>query len=293
MEKITDGLMDVFERIWAMQGREGTFEEFLQKRVNMSEEEKVKQSVADHNAREGNLHEIDGYNCKKCLNKGEIWWAVQHNGHWMEQFRRCDCMRARAAIRRMEKSGLKESLKKLSDFEATEDYQRNMLDAATAYIKADKSDGPMLFIGGAVGCGKTFVCSAVCRELLLTGHEVIYMPWETEADRIKNLAFDEERTKETEIFSNAEYLYIDDLFKPTAGQSAPTPADLKLAYRIINHRYLNKLPTIISSEKYMPELLEIDEATISRVYERSKGFMVNVGRDPKRNYRMKGADMIV
>ena len=293
MENITDGLMDVFERIWAMQGREGTFEEFLQKRVNTSEEERVKQSVAYHNAREGNLHEADGYNCKKCLNKGEIWWAVLHNGHWIEQFRRCDCMRARAAIRRMEKSGLKDSLKKLSDFEVTEPFQAGMLEAATEYIKADKSKGATLFIGGAVGCGKTFVCSAVCRELLLTGHEVLYMPWMTEAERLKNLATDESRTAEISVYADAEYLYIDDLFKPTGTNSAPTPADVKLAYSIINHRYLNNLPTIISSEKYMPELLEIDEATISRVYEKSKGFMVNVKRDPKRNYRMKGADAIV
>ena len=49
---------------------------------------------------------------------------------------------------------------------------------------------------------------------------------------------------------------------------------------------------IVSSEKYMFELLEYDEATSSRLYERAKGYTVNVKRDTARNYRMKGADIL-
>lgn len=293
MYRATDGLTKVFERIWAAQGRQGTFEEFMSAQICPSDEERVRRLVESQNAREGNLDESDGYNCKKCLNKGEIWWAWNRNGEWLEQFRRCDCMRVRAAIRRMKRSGLENSLCKLSDFNVTEDWQRDMVNAARAYLDADRDNGESLFMGGSVGSGKTMVCSAVCRELLYRGHEVVYMPWMTEADRLKSLATDENRTAEIQTYSHAEYLYIDDLFKPTGTNTAVTPADIKLAYAIINYRYINKLPTIVSSEKYMPELLELDEATISRIYERARGFTVNIKRDPKRNYRLKDADVIV
>ena len=293
MQKMDDNLMQVFERIWKAQGREGTFEEFIAKRAAMSEEERVRQIVDKLNAEPGESDSITEFNCKKCLNRGYIWVPTQYLGHWQESMESCTCKKVRASIRRMKRSGLEGSLKKLKDFEVTEKWQQNMVDTATAYLNADHSNGETLFLGGAVGSGKTFIGSAVCRELLRNGHEVIYMPWVNEAQRLKALANDESLSQEIATYSKAEYLYIDDLFKPLPGQTAPTAADIRLAYDIINYRYVNKLPMIISCEKYIMELLEIDEATISRLYERAKGFNVNVGRAPGRNYRMKGADVLV
>lgn len=293
MQKMDEKLMQVFERIWKAQGREGTFEEFIAANAAETEEERVKRNVADMNAQPGHLNDTDGYDCKKCLNRGDIWIATKYMGRWQESVRRCECWKVRASINRMRRSGLENSLHKLKDFEVTEDWQKNMLDTATAYINADHSNGETLFLGGAVGCGKTFIGSAVCRELLHRGHEVIYMPWVNEAQRLKALSNDETLADEIATYSRAEYLYIDDIFKPLPGQTAPTSADVRLAYDIINYRYINKLPMILSCEKYIMELIELDEATISRVYELAKGFIVNVSRAPGRNYRIKGADVIV
>ena len=277
------------ERVWKAQGREGTLEEFMQKRMNISEEEKIREYVEIENRKPGNLHEADGFDCKKCLNRGEIWHAGFNGKHWQEVTSPCSCMKTRASIKRMERSGLKDSLKKFSEFEATEQWQTNMLNVAQAYAQADFSNGESLFIGGAVGGGKTHVCSAVCRELLYRGHEVIYMPWLNESKRLKAIANKENGAEEVAVYSKAEILYIDDLFKPTPEQPSPTGPDVRLAYEIINYRYINKLPMIISCEFYMDELLEFDEATISRLYERSKEYAINVARMPGRNYRMKGA----
>ena len=168
-----------------------------------------------------------------------------------------------------------------------------MVDVATAYVNADHSDGKSLMLCGAVGSGKTFIGSAVCRELLHKGHAVIYMPWVNEARRLKALVNTEGFANEIGIYTHCEYLYIDDLFKPMPGEAEPTPADFRLAYDIINYRYINKKPMIVSCEKFIGELLEYDEGTISRLYEMAKGYTVNIGRVPGRNYRLKGADMIV
>ena len=293
MDNFANEMLNVFERIWAMQGRTGTFADFVAQHAATSEEERIRRNVKDYNNKRGELNEIDGYDCKKCLNKGDIWEAVNCHGTWKEIAYRCDCWKVRKSILRMRRSGLENSMHRLSEFEVTEDWQRNMKDTAKAYLAADHSNGETLFLGGAVGCGKTFIGSAVCRELLLMGHEVVYMPWVNEAQRLKALANADSLADEIATYSKAEYLYIDDLFKPLPGQTAPTPADVRLAYDIINYRYINKLPMIISCEKYITELLDLDEATISRVYERAKGFAVSIGRGPSRNYRMKGADVII
>ena len=286
---VEEVLERALERLWNAQGREGTFAEFRKKRENMTEEEKVRERVEIENRKEGNLHTLDGFSCKKCLNRGESWFAWFDGKNWREGLEKCSCWKARASIRRMEASGLKDSLKKFSEFEATEEWQKNMLDVAQAYAKSEINDGLSFFIGGAVGCGKTHICSAICREFLYKGCEVIYMPWANEMRRLKSIANSDSIATELAVFSNAEVLYIDDLFKPAGNDSEPTPADIRMAYEIINHRYINRLPMIVSCEKYMSELLEYDEATISRLYERAKGFTVNVARMQGRNHRMKGA----
>ena len=293
MDNFANEMLNVFERIWAAQGRSGTFADFVAQHAAASEEERIRRNVKDYNNKRGELNEIDGYDCKKCLNKGDIWEAVNCHGTWKEIAYRCDCWKVRTSILRMRRSGLENSMHRLNEFEVTEDWQRNMKDTAKAYLATDHSNGETLFLGGAVGCGKTFIGSAVCRELLLMGHEVVYMPWVNEAQRLKALANADSLADEIATYSKAEYLYIDDLFKPLPGQTAPTSADVRLAYDIINYRYINKLPMIISCEKYITELLDLDEATISRVYERAKGFTVSIGRGPSRNYRMKGADVII
>jgi DNA replication protein DnaC len=82
-------------------------------------------------------------------------------------------------------------------------------------------------------------------------------------------------------------LYIDDFFKTESGK-LPTTAEINIAFEILNFRYNNPdLVTIISSEKGMSELLEIDEATGSRIFERSKDYSISIAKDKNKNYRLK------
>ena len=74
------------------------------------------------------------------------------------------------------------------------------------------------------------------------------------------------------------------------GKIKPSPADLNLAFEIINHRYVNReLVTIFSSEKSIDEIMDLDEAVGSRIYQRTKGNYLYISPDSKKNYRMGGA----
>ena len=145
------------------------------------------------------------------------------------------------------------------------------------------------------GCGKTHICTAICREFLLHESEVVYMLWRDDIVRIKAAITDsEEYSGEIQRYKQAETLYIDDLFKTGRGQDdsgmqKPTAADINVAFEILNYRYNNKLPTIISSECTMSELLKIDEAIAGRIVECASPMVLAVRPDKGKNYRLKKA----
>lgn len=243
------------------------------------------------NNTEGTRHLEDGYNCSICKNKGFIVKLQElPGGHFTQIMADCKCAEVRRSILRMKKSGLKDIIKDYTfeKFEATEPWQMAIKGAAEAYAK--HPDG-WFFLGGQSGAGKTHLCTAICREFLLSGRRVVYMLWRDDIAKIKGLAMEpEQRFQMMERFKRAEVLYIDDLFKtgknPDGNVQRPTSADINAAFEIINYRYNNPgLLTIVSSEWSEDELLDIDEATGGRIFERAKSF--SIAPDRSRNYRTK------
>lgn len=237
------------------------------------------------NSTSGNL---TGHDCPKCLNRGTIALPREDGSIYTEE---CGCMKIRRCIREMEKSGLKNIIreKTFEAYTATEPWQKAIKAGAMAF--ADKLEGWLLFCGQS-GSGKTHLCTAVCRHRLLTGDEVRYMPWRDKIAELKALSLDNERRAEMiNGYKVAQILYIDDMYKAgrtSDGSSNPTGADVGLAFEIINYRYINHLTTIISTEKTPQELVEIDEATGSRIIEMAGGNVFSIDRDLKRNYRLRG-----
>lgn len=249
--------------------------------------------VDDLNKQVGNENEKDGYNCNACKNKAYIVKLVENpNGTYGKEYCDCKCVEIRRSIMRMKRSGLKDIIKDYTfdKFDASEPWQQTMKTAAADYAK--KPEG-WLYFGGQSGCGKTHLCTAVCREFLLEGKQVVYMMWRDDIAKIKSLALEpEERQKLIDRFKQAEVLYIDDLFKTgrntDGSEPKPTAADINAAFEIINYRYNNPgLLTVISSELNEDELLDIDEAVGGRIFERSKS--ISIAKDRTRNYRIKKA----
>ena len=83
-------------------------------------------------------------------------------------------------------------------------------------------------------------------------------------------------------YKRAKVLLIDDLFKGSI-----TKSDINIMFEIVNFRYFNNLPVIVSCEREVEELLDIDEAVGSRLIEMSKGSVVEF-KGRKLNYRVYG-----
>lgn len=142
-----------------------------------------------------------------------------------------------------------------------------------------------IFITG--NSGKSHICTAIAAHYIKAGHDVKYMLWNEESKKLKALVNDTSYQDHIDVYKNVDVLYIDDFLKVRNGES-PTVADINLAFEIINNRLIqNDKITIISSEKMLDEIMEYDEATMSRIYQKTGTYKLNIGRDKSRNYRLK------
>ena len=243
----------------------------------------AKAKVDSFNKEKGKL---TGYDCAKCLNRGNYAIPKEDGG---VSFLECDCMKIRRCVQKMEASGLREVIKNYTfdSYRDAEDWQKIIKQGAMDY--ADKLEGWLLFCGQS-GSGKTHLCTAVCRNLLVAGKEVHYMPWRQDVRELKAM----ESNRQIDMLKKLQMtpvLYIDDLFKvgrTADGSCNPTAADINLAFDIINYRYTKRLTTIISTERSPMELVEIDEAVGGRIVEMAAGHTYCINKKPDRNYRLRG-----
>ena len=256
--------------------------------VLLSEEERkerlrryAREDAERYNSTEG---ELTGYDCPKCKNRGLIAEVINDTMTMV----RCECMTLRGNMDRLERSGLKDSISEYTfkSYRADEPWQKVILAKAVEFAK---NPNGWFYIGGQVGSGKTHICTAIAAHLIKKGREVIYMRWMDDTVRLKSVKnSDEEYGPMIERFKDVDVLYIDDFFKTERGKQ-PTTADINIAFELLNYRYNNReLITVISSEKTINELLDIDEAVGSRIKQRCGDNYSVVKEDINRNYRLRG-----
>ena len=234
-----------------------------------------------------NARRVDGadYNCDLCGNKGYIFHPVDGEPVAYP----CKCKGPRDSIKRMKRSGLESTIRNctFASFQVSETWQKHMADVARDYVREPQG---WFYIGGQVGCGKSHICTAMVREFLLQGMEARYFPWRDGVARLKGQLNTEDYDQAMKDLKAVKVLYVDDLFKGGSADGRPSQADINIAFELLNHRYLDRgLITILSSELTVEDLMGLDEAVGSRVYERSKGHYLAIDRDPAKNWRMKGA----
>lgn len=251
----------------------------------------LEESKADmYNKTVGHENEIDGVECTLCLNKGLRMVVVEDAGNFYHPTVECKCMAERRFRRRMKESGLERF---------ADDYTFDKYNVESKWQEAVKTRAMeyslntegWFFMGGQVGCGKSHLCTAICNVLLKEGKRVKYMIWAEEINKLKAFGSDpEEREREIAKYMDAPVLYIDDLFKIGENLDGtpqpPTVADKQVAFKILNHRYSAKLPTIISTELTFTELLAISESIGSRIKEMA-GRPMSINKDINKNYRMR------
>lgn len=258
----------------------------IQELENQSSEYLLKECLAQYNDAVGNLDSTI-LDCKVCKNKGLVWFADNTGIHSKE----CECMPKRRMLTLAKESGLGELLNicKFDDYiYLNESWRREIYNRATSFVE---NDVPFFFIGGQVGCGKSFTCVAMINEYLKKGIDCKFIVWNDFVTNLKQCIISDAEQYQNLMseVKNATVLYIDDFF-----HTVPTIADIDKAFSIINYRYnqskmkSKKMFTIISSEKTMTELLEINEAIATRISElATPKYLVNIKTEQGRNLRTR------
>lgn len=251
--------------------------------LELSFDELAQLTANSYNRQRGDL---SGYNCEICKNKGLVA-CVEGSREFM---RVCACMEIRNSMQRIQKSGLSTLLEKCTfeSYVALNEWQRQAKSIAMRFVD-NHPHSEWMFVGGQVGAGKTHLCTAAVGKFLKAGKSSRYMLWRDDSVRLKAIVNnDAEYAAAINPLKTADVLYIDDFFK-TEKNKSPTTADINLAHELLNYRYINRnLVTIISSELFIDDLIDIDQAVGSRIYELSKeNYCFHISYDKEKNYRLR------
>lgn len=217
-------------------------------------------------------------NCKICNDKGYIF-----ESEGAVKF--CKCKEIKEAKERIEKSPLKARFDKnrFVSYKTNNPQRLRASNLCKSYI-ANFDGTKNLILSGQVGSGKTHLAIATTR-VLIEKVGVTYADFVNDITRLKfNQLDQEEYTKAVDAYKNATVLFIDDLYKGDV-----SPATQRIVQDIINYRYNNDKAMIITTELNKNELLDINEATASRLIEMSmtdegEYYIEFVGREL--NYRL-------
>jgi len=120
-----------------------------------------------------------------------------------------------------------------------------------ARIFAEKAEGWLVLQGG-FGCGKTHLAAAIANHRLQRGHPVLFVVVPDLLDHLRatyrptsEVAYDER----FEQVRTAPLLILDDL-----GTQSTTPWAQEKLYQIVNYRYNERLPTVITTNCKLEEI---------------------------------------
>ena len=122
-----------------------------------------------------------------------------------------------------------------------------------------------LYFFGDTGIGKTFLSNCIAKELLDSGHSVIYFTAFQLFDILSKGVFEKDAdaiATHQNIFG-CDLLIIDDL-----GAERSTDFALEKVYDIVDSRYRAKLPIILTTNLSMTEMKESADIRYTRIYDR-------------------------
>lgn len=232
------------------------------------------------------------YECQLC--KDEEWiFDIEAN-----TAKPCSCREVKLYKKILESSGITEAFleRNFDNFIPKNVNSKTAKDVAIDYVNKfeiiRKSKNNSIAFLGQVGSGKTHLSIAIANELMKRNIGVRYMQYREDITRIKQVAMDEESySREISKYKNATVLLIDDLYKNATyknqrtGYESLNDADKRAMFEIVNYRYFNNAPIIISSEYFMSDIIDFDEGIGSRIVEMCKGHIFEM-RGSELNYRL-------
>nr|WGD89822.1 ATP-binding protein [Bacillus subtilis] len=214
---------------------------------------------------------------------------------WKDTYsKQCECVRRKKIARLMSASGITEEFEKLlfGNFitDGKPDMIKDAYECAVEYykefqkIKGERQNSIALL--GQPGSGKTHLLTAIMNNLIKKKSvHCMYFPYVEGMGDLK-ANFDNLEAK-LDVMRKVEVLFIDDLFKPINGQPRATDWQVEQIQSVLNYRYLNHKPLLISSELTIDEILDIDEALGSRIHQMCRDYIVIIKGDPMQlNHRL-------
>jgi DNA replication protein DnaC len=241
--------------------------------TSLEQEMKMLQDYCDKfNAQLGKDYD---YDCPICKNKA--WIAIVQDGEI--KMKPCECQAKRRAFKNYRNLVEVKEDKSMNCFHMDTPTARKMFEVSQQFITQKEK---WLYLGGQSGSGKTHICKALEETLANRGFNCKYFNWRENINELKIQFFEDKAQYQMTMheLKSADYLFIDDLFKGKI-----TETDTNIAYEIINSRYDNNKLTVITSELYMSELKDVDEAIQGRIYEKS--LQVIIERKDENNYRLR------
>ena len=218
--------------------------------------EEIKKRVALIQTKQTTQSTSQSFNCIKCEDKG-FTLDEEEAVIW------CECRKKKETLERLEKSGLKMRFdsNRISNYKMDSKQRAEAVKICKDYVeKFDKTK--TLVLSGQVGAGKTHLAIASSR-ILLEKYNVKYVDFVNEISRLKFNQIDQDAYSNiVDACKYATVLFIDDLYKGDTSE-----ATQRIVQDIINYRYNNNKSMIITTELTKDMLINLNEATASRLIE--------------------------
>lgn len=220
------------------------------------------------------------YTCPACLDEG-----------FLKNTKMCTCFKKLLVTENIKRSGMGELIDKqsfdtfkLDAYSYDADVQRRMqanVSMARAFAEGfgkRENKGKNLLLIGTTGSGKTHISTAIAKEIIERGFNVIY-------ESIHNIITDFENDKFRSGYNSSEpvsdkYLECDLLIIDDLGTEFSTPFSTSCIYNILNTRQNRGLSTIISTNYAAQDLAKrYDDRIYSRITASSYTVLFFNGRD--------------
>ncbi|MCM1253100.1 MAG: ATP-binding protein [Clostridium sp.] len=189
------------------------------------------------------------YTCPDCQDTGYIG------------SQKCHCFRQAMITLLYEQSNIREMLQSENFQSLSYEYYenehlshfKNAVVTCQNFIKNFNSDYHNLFFYGTVGTGKSFLSNCVAKELIESGHSVIYFSAAGLFELLSKYSFDyknreDQKSRYTDLYQ-CDLLIIDDLGTELTNQFVASQL-----FSLLNERHMGKKATIISTNLSLEEL---------------------------------------
>ena len=233
------------------------------------------------------------YKCPLCHDSG---WKIVINDNGREVCRSCECLKQKKAISALKASGIAEAFqdRTLDNYTPKNKVQADALSRSKRFVEIfGKYDNMHMnfMLMGQNGAGKTHLSVGIANALIKKNVLVRYVTFQDLLAAFANAKKEKDLYKLINQYKDAELLVIDDIFRTTIrewnGQKNPLMSHIDAMFQIIEYRYFKKKGIVVTCEKTVDEIREMDPAITGRLVEFARGNIVEF-KDPKLDHRFYG-----